>query len=352
MAEVLGAVRRCWHQLIAAAFELLLQPLGVDVGKELPVVEESPRLDMRLLRKGPETWDFLQRKWLPDGIRDCHARHIVIELKYKETINTNALIQTLMYDYLYVRKLKLKPEEYQTFLVSCTTPRASRLELMGYRETEVSGVYTCSRDPYNRIIFIDVNGLEDTSYNAPLKMFASKRQEKEKAFHTLGRVLQSKKNMAFRRYAAGIEKFWEDSGGTSMEQALNFTTEQIQSVGRNLIEFVLNSSPPEERLQGLTDAQRLQGLSSEVRLQGLSSEVRLEGLSSEVRLEGLSSEVRLEGLSSEVRLEGIPNEQLLECVPEEERLDGVSRRALLKKAFPNLNSDEVEALIQQQTSQD
>ena len=76
-----------------------------------------------------------------------------------------------------------------------------------------------------------------------------------------------------------------------------------------IIQEMLDSLPPEQRLAGLTAKVRLEGLAPEERLAGLAPEVRLAGLAPEVRLAGLAPEQQVLALSDEV-LRGLPKEYL------------------------------------------
>ncbi|RLC07897.1 MAG: hypothetical protein DRI57_25070, partial [Deltaproteobacteria bacterium] len=93
-----------WHRLLGRLFRELLVPTGILVYTDVPVMGDPPEADILLLRKKRSRWTEEQRSRLPDGIRDSRATHILIEFKYTESVNRNALIQTLCYDYLY--KLK------------------------------------------------------------------------------------------------------------------------------------------------------------------------------------------------------------------------------------------------------
>jgi len=90
-----------WHQLLGKLLEELLVPVGVKVLTDVSVMSEPPKTDILLLRKEHRRWIKAQLERLPDGVRDCRAKHILLEFKYTESINENAFLQALCYDYLY-----------------------------------------------------------------------------------------------------------------------------------------------------------------------------------------------------------------------------------------------------------
>ena len=75
--------------------------MGVKVLTDVSVMSEPPKTDILLLRKEHRRWIKAQLERLPDGVRDCRAKHILLEFKYTESINENAFLQALCYDYLY-----------------------------------------------------------------------------------------------------------------------------------------------------------------------------------------------------------------------------------------------------------
>ena len=82
---------------------------------------------------------------LPDGVRDRHAAHHLLECKLTESVNEEGFQQALTYDYLYRQSQKLSSDEVQTYIVSAQTPRAAHLKGWGYEVSEHTGVYVSSR---------------------------------------------------------------------------------------------------------------------------------------------------------------------------------------------------------------
>lgn len=87
-----------WHLAFGEALEWDLPPVGISVFQEALVMTKPPRADILLLRQNHPAWTTEQLKRLPDGIRQSQASHILLEFKYSQSINEDALIQSLSYD--------------------------------------------------------------------------------------------------------------------------------------------------------------------------------------------------------------------------------------------------------------
>jgi hypothetical protein len=82
----------------------------------------------------------------------------------------------------------------------------------------------------------------------------------------------------------------------------------------DMVERLLSTLTPEERLTGLRPEEVLRHYKPEERLTGLRPEERLAGLGPEERLAGLGPEERLAGLGPEERLAGLGPEEVLELL--------------------------------------
>jgi hypothetical protein len=94
-----------------------------------------------LVRRNTLNWTAEQRARLPDGIRDSKASHILIELKYTQSLNEEALTQAAGYEFFYKKAKKCSPVEVQTVLLSARKAYSTTLTFLGYQLTEYSGVY-------------------------------------------------------------------------------------------------------------------------------------------------------------------------------------------------------------------
>ena len=90
-----------WHRLLGRLFELLFAAMPVSVKVDFNLMSEPPRSDVLLLRYEGATWTIEQLARLPDGVRDSRAHHILLELKYTESLNKRRIEKAHAYDILY-----------------------------------------------------------------------------------------------------------------------------------------------------------------------------------------------------------------------------------------------------------
>jgi hypothetical protein len=284
-----------WHRLLGSVLEQLLTPVGMTVYTDVPVMSDPPEADIVLLRRDTRTWTKAQLARLADGLRQTHASHLLIEFKYTESVNEEALLQTLCYDTFYKRAKHLKAAAVQSFLVSSQTPQADTLTHWGYEETEHPGVYHTDDKIFGRIILLSLNQLADEPHNAFLKCFASRPAEKRKAFTTLVGSWVGILTDKLGDLIAGLQKCWHSLIGEElMKQAL--TPEKVMKIGANWLKAQLAHLPAEERLKGLKPAERLKGLKPAERLKGLKPEEVFSQYAPRERLKGLKPEEILDQL--------------------------------------------------------
>ncbi len=132
---------RPWHRWFGNLFRVSLIPLGLQVETGYPVMKDPPEADVVIIRRNEPVWTEAQADRLPDGVRDTDAAHVILELKYSESVNRDALCQTGGYYKFCRTHNKLKDREIQVFLISSKTPRKSTLEEFGYELTEKAGVF-------------------------------------------------------------------------------------------------------------------------------------------------------------------------------------------------------------------
>jgi hypothetical protein len=109
-----------------------------------------------------------------------------------------------------------------------------------------------------------------------------------------GPPLDEEARRVYTLLKAQVEQFRKARGPAAMKY-----DEMMQKSLEELMEPVLETFSPEQRLRGLTPEQRLQGLTPEQRLQGLTPEQLREQLTPEQLREGLTPEQRLQGLTPE-----------------------------------------------------
>ena len=257
-----------WHQLLGKLLEELLVPAGVTVQTDFSVMSEPPKTDILLLRKEHHRWTETQLERLPDGVRDSRARHILLEFKYTESVNEDAFLQALCYDYLYRRTQNLKRHEVQTFIISSKTTRKTTLERYGYFQSDKKGVYQSALPLLQFVPLISLNELSDELHNAYIKCFASRVKEKKAAFEVLTRKGFYKLSVPFQWVIEGLMHYWFSMKGDGMD--IELTPDKVMNIGKKWQELVLSGLRPEQRLEGLGIEERLMGLGIEERLMGLS----------------------------------------------------------------------------------
>jgi len=81
-----------------------------------------PKLDVFIIRRTGLRWSTAQLEFLPDGVRQSNCKHVILELKYTESINPAAIFQTLGYLGSYVKIKALKMDNVCAFIASLKKP--------------------------------------------------------------------------------------------------------------------------------------------------------------------------------------------------------------------------------------
>lgn len=279
MTENLDAPKTSWHLLFSKLFEELLPPVGISVQHNVELMSQSPEADILLLRR-EKAWTKAQRERLPDGIRDSHARHLLLEFKYTESITDSAIRQTLVYDTLYKKHQDLSEAEVQTFLISAKKTQSERLANWGYVSTEQAGVYHNPLWLLKDIPLISLNELSDETHNAWVKCFASHLIEKRKAFDALKSKSLNTMTVQLKWFLSGLWRHWFNDQKED-DMTLDMTPEQLTKMGEMWGEVFLNELTIEERLAGLKSQDILSRFNPEERLVGLKPEEWLATLKPE-----------------------------------------------------------------------
>ncbi|MDM8537419.1 hypothetical protein QUF70_11735 [Desulfobacterales bacterium HSG17] len=277
-----------WHLLLGRLLEELLTSKDILVYTDVAVMNEPPRADLLLLKKQNRTsWTEEQKAYLPDGIRDTHAKYILLEFKYTESVNDDVFRQTLSYDYLYRRSQKLKKNEIKTFIISAKTTRSSTLEKFGYFESGLSGVWYSKNPILEPVSLLSLNDLSIEPHNAYIKCFASRKNVKKSAFEILMNKGFSSFNKELQWCLEGLLHYWFNIGGKEMELEKELTPAKVIKIGKKWQDAILSGLNNEERLEvlsGLKVKDRLKALS------GLPPQQVLSKYSIKDRLAGLSVE--------------------------------------------------------------
>ncbi len=251
-----------WHRLLGGLFEELLNPVGVSVFTEFPVMSQSPIADILLLRNERGRWTSEQLKRLPDGIRETRAGHVLIEFKYTESVGENTFRQMVGYEFFYKSTRGLNSQDVQPFVISSKIPRQSLLRTFGYYPTEKSGVYHSNSPLLENIPLLSLNELSDELHNAFVKCFASHKKNKRSAFETLAGYDLKNFQQQTQWFIQGLWDHWFTEKGDIMKPD-EITPETIKEMGKMWGDFILSSLPPEDRLKGLKTEDLLRGLKPE-----------------------------------------------------------------------------------------
>ena len=276
--------------------ELALTPVGVTVLTEVQVSSNPPKADILLLRRHAGAWTAEQLPFLPDGVRDSQASHILIEFKYRETIQEETFQQAVGYDYFYQQGQQLTRSQVETFVFSAKTPQKATLQKFGYEQAGTLGVYRSKALLVRHIVLLILNELPLARHNAFVQCFTSQRRVREAAFE---RLLASEQNVlqdALLNFVVGLQTHIKTKEGNMNEIKHGdegLTPEMVMETGKRIRKALLANLTSEERktlLNNLTREERLAGLAPEERLAGLAPEERLAGLAPEERLAGLAPE--------------------------------------------------------------
>ena len=235
----------CWHCLAGEMLKNLLEPVGIEVRSEVQVVAAPPKADLILIRRTKGGWTQEQRLRLADGLQDLDADHILAEVKITESLNEEALSQLTVYDYLYLNTAKLKRSQLRSVLISAKTPGQEVLERFFFKPVGPDGVYE-SRPLWGGVLrLILLNELADGPQNAPLKCFASRQEERKKAFKTIARTGLFRLSVALDRIIVGLWRLQMKSSLNPPEME-GITPEDVSQLGREWFESMVDMTPEEE----------------------------------------------------------------------------------------------------------
>ncbi|MDE0199747.1 MAG: hypothetical protein OXK78_16195 [Caldilineaceae bacterium] len=255
------AARVQYHRLLGSGMRLSLAAVQVNVTTESSILSESPRVDILLLRREGTAWTKAQRARLPDGIRDSSAAHILLEFKYTESVTEDGILQAAAYDLFYRQVQRLSRRQTLPVVLSAKTPQRSRLAKWRFKESQ-RGVFRTNLPFVGRVMLLALNRLPADSNNAIVKLFASRKQEREAGFASLDRHVFAE-SMELHAYVLGLSQTLNVKGELSMAEVL--TPEKVMEYGMRIRELIFETGTPEERLAGLSPEERLAGLNYEER---------------------------------------------------------------------------------------
>ncbi|MCP4699287.1 MAG: hypothetical protein GY862_20930 [Gammaproteobacteria bacterium] len=291
-----------WHRILGGILKEWLTPAGILVQHDAPIGVELPRADILLLKSAGGKMRSRQRQRLADGLRDSRADHLVLEFKYTESLNEDALAQLLGYERLYRKSLELKKGQTAAFLLCSMTPRPKTLRKFGYQQTKRRGVYQSRHALISRAVLLVLNELSDEPHNAPLKCFASRQAEMRKAYRIIrenrlpGLTLQLER-MFNGLYALLFGKVKGEEMKARTKKIDELTMEYVVETGQAWMDHMLSLIPLEERIKGLDPQEVLKAFKPEELLKAVKPEERIKGLDPQEVLKAFKPEELFKGLS-------------------------------------------------------
>jgi hypothetical protein len=259
-----------FHQLLGSGMQMSLATVNVLVTAEATVLSESPRVDVLLVQRETGTWTEAQRARLPDGVRDSAARHILVEFKNTESVTEDGILQAAAYDLFYRQAQELPKDHVLPVVLSAKTPQQSRLAMWGYKEVQ-KGVFRSGMPIVRRVMLLALNRLPARPNNAYVKIFASRKQQREAAFASLDKAVLAESS-DLRAYVLGLRETFNVKGEWDMAEVP--TPEMVLEYGKKIRQLIFETGTREERLAGLSPEEILAGFGPEERLTGLNAEER------------------------------------------------------------------------------
>jgi hypothetical protein len=240
-----------WHRLLARLLDIVLSPLEIEVDPDVGVMTvPTKKKDVFLMRRNTLQWTAVQRARLPDAIRDSEASHILVELKYTQSFNAEALTQALVYDVWYKNAQQLSETEVQTVLLSAKEPHSNTLAELGYQPAEYPGVYRAQHPIIQPILLLSLNELSNEPHNVWIKCFSSNELVKKQALNQITQRNFVSLTLDLKLCLGALIQLWF---GTTMEEqytSLKLTAEEVP-LSQEVREILLARLTLQELLAGL-----------------------------------------------------------------------------------------------------
>ena len=273
-----------WHDWFGNLFKVSLIPTGLEVETDVPVMQKLPEADIVIIRRSGTKWTKEQLQRLPDGIRHSQAKHVLIELKYTESINVDAVCQIAGYYKFYKIQHDLtKKRELKCFLVSSKTPRKSTLQRFKYHQSRYSGVYVSLLPLFDLFPIISLNDLSNAPHNILFKLFASKKKASIEATNKVKSDLYDQLPEPLKTFLTDYINRYVITGRNDMDY-LNMTPEERLQLRQEW----LSKLTPSEVLACFSPSEVLSNYSSSEVLANYSTDQILSALSLD-QLKDLSS---------------------------------------------------------------
>jgi len=287
-----------WHEILSSILSAWLAPAGIEVQSN---IEFSSKIDILIRPCSHKKFTQEQRLHLADGLSGSKASRLLIEFKYTESFNLNALNQTLSYLHSYAKANQIPKNEMDAFLLCSKTPANKSLQRFSYKETNLVGVYHSDDERYAQVTLLVLNELSNEPQNIPLKCFASRKNELQKTFETIQQRDLKSINLSVLRLICGLAELLLRGEFDMNEHVI--TPGFLTDIGKDVLDNILQQMTISERLKGLDVKERLEGLDVSQIIPRLEKKKVLQQFEPNERLEGLGTKERLEGLDEAEILE-------------------------------------------------
>ncbi|MBF0231568.1 MAG: hypothetical protein HQK65_00825 [Desulfamplus sp.] len=147
---------------------------------------------------------------------------------------------------------------------------------------------------------ISINDLSDELHNQYIKCFASKNEERRKAFF----MLQNSTNIILKpelcQIFFGLNRvFVQKNKGVMIMESQGYTTADIMEIGKEVYQSIIDNQTIDDFFRAIDKKELIGSLDPEERLKKLTAEEILRRFPAEERLRGLPPEERLRGLPPE-----------------------------------------------------
>ena len=222
-------------------FEELLVSLDILVSSDIQIMTNPPKADILLIRRETPQWTKEQLMRLPDGIQDTKADHILIEFKFSESVNIDAINQTLAYDTFFKRTNKsLRSDQIQTFILTSKTPIKETMKMFEYTQTTKQGVYHSTNILLKKIHLIVINELSDAPHNDFVKCFSSLKRLRQKAFKQITKVGRKGLSVKFYYFINGLIKLLNRKKQEGLKMENEITSDLLMEIGKDMYDTMLS----------------------------------------------------------------------------------------------------------------
>ena len=323
------------HRILGGIYEELLTPLDIIVNTDLPVMSLPPEADILLLRRKAGPWTKEQLKRIPDGIRRVKTQFVLIEFKYTESVNLQTVKQADQYEALYARSQKLKPNQISTFLVSSKTPRKSTLDRLEYVPTKINGVYQ-GTSLYNRnVSLILCNELDDTSYNAALKLFSGKKRQAIRAFRRLTENGFQNLPKRLQSLIAGSRRIFFKQGG-NMIQLEEITVEEVEKIGRDFITDVLPLLSPDDIVETVGEEMVINAIGEDKVINAIGEDKVINAIGEDKVINTIGEDKVINTIGKDKVIDTIGKDKVIDTIGKDKVIDTIGK----DKVIDSIGKDE------------